>query len=84
MRHLSLALFTMILASCGQGSMKTPQGTMNKFEEFKAKEKFVEDPRLFYPGIANPVMKPVLTEKINAAADDFMEVAMGAEPTDRK
>lgn len=72
------------LASCGQGPIKTPEGTMNKFEEFKAKEKFVEDPRLFYPGIADPAMKPVLTEKINAAADDFMEVALGAEPTDRK
>ena len=57
---------------------------MDKFEEFKAKEKFVEDEKLFYPGIGDPALKPILTEKINKAALDFEKVAQNENPTAKK
>ncbi len=64
--------------------MKTPENAMNQFEQFKAKEKFVEDMSSFYPGIADPKLKPVLTNKINLAADDSKEVAESNDPTAEK
>jgi hypothetical protein len=53
---------------------------MDKFETFKAKEKFVEDMVIFYPGISDPALRPILTGKINQAADDFKEVSLKASP----
>ena len=47
---------------------------MDKFELFKVKEKFA-DTQLYYPGISDPSLKPILTEKINLAADDFQTLA---------
>lgn len=55
---------------------------MTKFEQFKNKEKFLQDNKLFYPGIGNPSLKPVLTEKINLAADDFKKLADKGNATD--
>jgi hypothetical protein len=63
--------------------MNTPDSVINKFEEFKQKEKFIEDSQLFYPGLADPKMKPILTDKINKAADDFKEVSENENPTDK-
>ncbi len=56
---------------------------MTKFEEFKSKEKFVQDDKLFYPGISDPILKPALTEKINLAADDFKKLADNSESKDK-
>jgi hypothetical protein len=67
------------------GKMKTSENAMDKFEEFKKKEKFIEeDMQPFYPGIADPSMRPILTEKINQVADDFKEVAQNENPTEKK
>jgi len=77
---LTLLLFT----SCGQGQIKTPMNAMKKFEEFKNKEKFIQDNKLFYPGIGDPNLKPVLTEKINLAADDFKKLANKGNVTDNE
>ncbi|MBN2433876.1 MAG: DUF4844 domain-containing protein [Spirochaetes bacterium] len=63
--------------------MKTPDNAMAKFEEFKNKEKFSKDDRLFYPGISDPELKPVLTEKINLVADDFKKLAAKGKSTDK-
>lgn len=49
---------------------------MDKFDEFKQKEKFLEDPTIFYPGISDPAMRPILAEKIDRAANDFKEVSI--------
>lgn len=57
---------------------------MNKFEKFILKKKFTTDNNTFYPGLANPEMEEVLTEKINQAANDFKNVAMSNSPTDEK
>ena len=61
---LTLLLFT----ACGQRQIKTPENAMTKFDEFKSKEKFLQDDILFYPEIGDPKLKPVLTEKINLTA----------------
>ncbi len=76
---LTLSLFT----ACGQGQIKTPENAMTKFEEFKNKEKFLQDDQLFYPGIGDPKLKPVLTEKINLIADDFKKLADKGNSTDK-
>ncbi len=77
---LTLLLFT----ACGQGQIKTPENAMTKFDEFKSKEKFLQDDKLFYPGIGDPNLKPVLTEKINLAADDFKKLADKGNATDKE
>ncbi|HTG66698.1 MAG TPA: DUF4844 domain-containing protein, partial [Flavobacterium sp.] len=56
---------------------------MPKFEEFKRKEKFIPDEKLFYPGIGDPTQKPILTEKINLVADDFEKLAKRGNATDK-
>jgi hypothetical protein len=38
---------------------------LKKLEAFKAKEKYIEDADIMYPGIGDQKLKPVLTEKIN-------------------
>lgn len=48
---------------------------MAKFEAFRNKEKFIPDEKLFYPGIGDTTLKPILVMKINLAADDFEELA---------
>jgi hypothetical protein len=55
---------------------------MDKFEDFKQKEKFIEDNSIFYPGISDPTLRPILTEKINQAADDFKNVSLQPNPKD--
>lgn len=77
---LTLLLFT----ACGQGQIKTPENAMTKFDEFKNKEKFLQDDRLFYPGISDPSLKPVLTEKINLALEDFEKLAGKGNATDKE
>jgi hypothetical protein len=55
---------------------------MDKFEEFKNKEKFVEDTELFYPGIADESMRPVLSDKINLAVENFRKLAEKGNATE--
>ena len=73
-----------VLISCGPTKMKTPTNAMDKFEEFKEKVKYVEDSKLFYPGIMDESMRPILTNKINLVADDFKAVSLSENPTDEK
>ena len=81
--YIFIGLTILFLTACGQGKIKTSIHTMDKFEEFKAKEKFVEDTTIFYPGIADPAMRPILTAKINLAADDFKALAETGKATDK-
>ena len=57
---------------------------MTKFDEFKSKEKFLQEDKLFYPGIGDPNLKPVLTEMINLAAEDFKKLADKGNATDKE
>jgi len=38
---------------------------------------------IFYPGISDPALKPVLTEKVNQAAEDFRQVSLKINPTEQ-
>lgn len=67
--------------SCEQTKMTTTIDAMPKFENFKNKEKFLPDNTIFYPGIGDEKLKPILTEKINLAADDFKKIAESNNPT---
>jgi len=70
---LIIAIF--LLNSCSEQHKKTNQDMFMKFEEFRNKDKFIPDDNLFYPGIAYPELKPILSKKINLAADDFEKLA---------
>ena len=74
----------MTLSACGQNTteMKTPENSNEKFAEFIAKKKFVEEN--YYPGISDENMRPVFTEKINQVAEDFKTVAESEKPTNEK
>ncbi|MBK0380558.1 DUF4844 domain-containing protein [Mucilaginibacter segetis] len=69
-----LGLILMTSTSCAQQTMDIPPNATNNLKKFKLKEKFVEDSTIFYPGIGDPKLRPILTQKINAAADDFEKV----------
>ncbi|GAA4757130.1 MULTISPECIES: DUF4844 domain-containing protein [Flavobacterium] len=76
-------LTILTLAACQPKKIETPKNAMNKFEQFKAKEKFVAIPYPnFYSGIGNQKLKPVLTEKINNVADSFQTISKTQNPTD--
>lgn len=53
------------------------------FDSFIRKEKFLEDTVLFYPGIADPAMRPVLTAKINEIAADFKSLFLKGNATEK-
>lgn len=81
-RNIFLVFVTLIFSSCGQSQIKTPTDAMSKFEKFKNKEKFIEDMTIFYPGIGDEKLKPILTDKINLATDDFKQIAESKNVTD--
>jgi hypothetical protein len=84
-KHLLLFFTVLTFTAYGQVSKETVKKAMtDKFEAFKQNEKFVADESLLYPGIADPKMRPILTEKINQAAEDFKSVAVSDNPTDEK
>ena len=55
---------------------------MTEFNKFKNKEKFNEDEMLFYTGLGNPKLKPILIEKINLSADEFQKLAEKGNATE--
>jgi len=75
MKSIVIVLTILTMTACGQSQIKLSDSVMMQFEEFKNKEKFIQDDRLFYPGIGDPALRPILTEKINFAADDFKKLA---------
>lgn len=79
-----IGLTLLLLISCGQGQIKTPENVITKFEEFKNKEKFLQEDKIFYPGVDDSGLKAVLTEKINLAADDFKKLADKGNTSDKE
>ncbi len=71
------------MAACDPTKFKTPNEVMDKIEAFKQKEKFLEDSIIYYPGIADPLMRPILSQKMNLAADDFKKLLEGGIATDK-
>ncbi|RKD99911.1 uncharacterized protein DUF4844 [Marinifilum flexuosum] len=70
--------------SCTTRTLKTKEGTIKKIEAFKEKQKFVEDSFLHYPGIGDESMRPILSSKINAIANDFKKIASSDKPSKKK
>ena len=86
-KYIQIIIIFLTLSACGQTAteMKTPENTNEKFSEFIAKKKFIEQPYPnFYSGIADEKMRPIFTEKINQVATDFKTVAESKKPTDKK
>ncbi len=83
-KYLKIFVLFLSLSVCGQNTteMKTPESATEKFTEFIAKQKFVEENH--YPGIADEKMRPIFTEKINSVASDFKSVAESENPTNEK
>lgn len=77
-------LIILLLTECGHGRMKTPSNAIDKFEKFKAKDKFIEDSSMLYQGIADSIMKSILTAKINLVADDFKALAESGNSTEKE
>ena len=84
-KHIYLILLSLLftLVSCGQLLVKTPVNAMNEFKGFKIKEKFVQDTLMYYPGIAQSSLPPILTEKINLVANDFEKLALTNKATEK-
>ncbi len=85
--YTQIFIFFLTLFAYGQNAteMKTPENATEKFENFMAKKKFVE--QLYpnsYPGIADEKMRPIFTKKINQVAADFKAVSESAKPTEKK
>ena len=86
-KYIQILLILLTLSACEQNAneMKTPENANEKFSEFIAKKKFVEQPYPnFYPGISDEKMLPIFTKKINEIASDFKTVAESKKPTDKK
>lgn len=86
-KYIQIFIIFLTLSACGQNEveMKTPENAKEKFAEFIANKKFIDQPYPnFYPGIADEKMRPILTEKINQVATDFKTVAESKKPTDKK
>jgi hypothetical protein len=83
-KYIKIAILFLTFSACGQNTteMKTSENSNEKFAEFIAKKKFVEEN--YYPGISDESMRPVFTEKINQVAEDFKTVAQSEKPTIEK
>jgi hypothetical protein len=81
--NIIIGLTLLLFMACRQGKLKTPENALTKLEEFKNKEKFLQDDKLFYPGIGDTRLKDILTEKINLVADDFKTLADKKISTDK-
>ncbi|GHT79811.1 hypothetical protein AGMMS50262_23860 [Bacteroidia bacterium] len=57
---------------------------MDKFEEFRRKDKFGEDLSVFYPGMSDDLLKSELTEKINLVSDEFKKLSLKKEVTSKE
>lgn len=83
-KYIKIVVLFLTFTAYGQNAteMKTPENAKEKFAQFIAKKKFVEEN--YYPGIADEKMRPIFTEKINEVASDFRNVAESENPTDKK
>lgn len=79
--RILILIVSFLFASCNSEKVDASKISMSKFEKFKAKEKFAEDSTLFYPGISDITLLPVLSRKINQVADNFEAISKSQNPT---
>jgi hypothetical protein len=82
MKKIIYLIILISIFSCEKPNLKIDNKMISKIEEFKKKEKFQEDLKILYPGIGNEKLKPIVTEKINLAADDFGKAIKEGKITD--
>ena len=80
--RILIALALLLFTTCKQGEVKL-DNTIEKFQEFRSKEKFLRDDRLFYSGIGNPTLKQLLTKRIDLVACDFQNLAVNGTAEDK-
>ena len=78
-------MFSIVLLSCTSNltQMEIPTNAGSELQELHGAEKYVEDTALFYPGIADASMRPVLSAKINLAIDDFLQIVRSGNATEQ-
>ncbi|WP_313376961.1 DUF4844 domain-containing protein [Chishuiella sp.] len=81
---ISILLLLSTLISCDQQQMKTPSNFEHMFENFISKEKFKKDNTIFYPGISDEKLKPIVTDLINQSAKDFQNIAKKGNATEQE
>ena len=81
MKNQVFVLLILLIFSCQNPNIKVDQIMLTKIEEFKKKEKFQSDMSIFYPGISNEKLKPIVTDKINLAANDFEKILKSGNAT---
>jgi hypothetical protein len=65
--------------------MVTPINSAEMFDEFFAKEKFMEQPYPnYYSGLEDDSLRSMLSSRINLAAEEFMKVAESDNPSEEK
>ncbi|MCL1668479.1 DUF4844 domain-containing protein [Elizabethkingia ursingii] len=74
MKKIIYIFLILSFISCEKHKIKINNIMVNQLEEFKKKEKFLPDSKIFYPGIGKEKLKPIATKNINLAADDFEEL----------
>lgn len=79
-RFISITL-VLVCFSCKETTVKKENKLTKAFDSFISKEKFQEDMTIHYPGISAPALKPILTDKINQAAEDLRETSLKLNPT---
>jgi hypothetical protein len=72
------------MTGCGSDQLMTTNETTKKLEAFKSKEKYVEDTAIFYPGISDKSLRPLLTEKLNLATDDFIVLSSRGNASEKE
>lgn len=77
-------ILLMGLWACDQQpeTMTIPSNAEERLLSLQLEEKYVEDMKQLYPGISDPSMRPLLSEKVNAAIDDFLTISKKGNPTD--
>lgn len=78
-------LFAIALLSCTSNltQMEIPTKAEAELLALQGAEKYVEDTALFYPGIADASMRPVLSAKINLAIGDFLQIVRSGNATEQ-
>jgi len=80
-KALSLLASLLFFACANEQIMITPENALKQLDTFQQKKKFEADEKLFYPGLVDEKLRPILTKLINQAATDFKTVATSPQPT---
>lgn len=83
-RLFKLLLLSLILVtSCKPKEVDHVSKISVAFEKFRQQEKFVAEPGSLYTGLADPALRPVLSEKLNLTADEFEMLAVSGKASDK-